>query len=273
MQLDLAILIILAIFIILGFKNGFAYTVFFTLGWIISIAVAFFTRIQVRTFLTEHTPVYDWYHGYVYDLCMKFVSGHTDKLAENLSATSGGGIDALSGGALELIGGDGGALSGGALNGALESIGGALGGTFGGALASAGEKIAQEAAEQITSASFGVFSFVATVLVVKLLLFLVTLGLSRKYHSGFIGALDAMGGLVIGLAQGFIVVFVMLILLMPVTLAISPNLFASVSGALDASFIAKTLFQANPLVPFVDGFAPGLFDPNEWLGKLEQVLR
>jgi uncharacterized membrane protein required for colicin V production len=290
MPLDLAILIILAIFLILGFKNGFAHTVFFALGWIISFAVAFFTRVQVRTFLTDNTPVYEWYRKHVYELCMKFISGYTDKFADGLpgadgldiagisdiGAATGGAPDSLgaaTSGALDSLGAGIDAVSGGALNGALESIGGALGGTLGDALASAGEKLAQEAAEQIVSASFGVFSFIATVLVVKLFLFLITLALSRKYHGGFVGALDATGGLFIGLAQGFIVVFIMLILIMPVTLAISPELFTSVAHALDTSFIAKTLFTSNPLVPFVDGFAPGLFDPNEWLEKLNQITR
>jgi hypothetical protein len=108
---------------------------------------------------------------------------------------------------------------------------------------------------------------------VKFLLYLITLGLSRRHRGGFVGALDATGGIFIGLAQGFIIVFILLILILPVTLAISPSLFASVARALDTSFIAKTLFTTNPLVPFVDGFAPGLFDPDDWLKKLEQILR
>ncbi|MDR1496008.1 MAG: CvpA family protein [Clostridiales Family XIII bacterium] len=229
MQIDIAILIIVAIFTILGFKNGFAYTVFFMLGWIISFVVAFFTRDIVREFLMDSTPVYDWYHGHIYDISMKFITGYTDTFT------------------------------------------GGLPGAFGGAVEAASEKIAQDAAEQITSASFGVFCFIGTALVVKLVLFLITLAVSRKYHGGFVGALDATGGLLVGVAQGFIVVFVVLILILPVSLALGHDAFAAVSGALDTSFFSKTLFTVNPLIPLVDGFAPGLFAPDEWLDKIKGV--
>jgi hypothetical protein len=55
---------------------------------------------------------------------------------------------------------------------------------------------------------------------------------------------------------------------MPVSLAISPWLFEKISGALNTSFFAKTLFTINPLIPLIEGFAPGLFDPSEWLDKI-----
>jgi uncharacterized membrane protein required for colicin V production len=254
MQIDIAILVILAIFIILGFKNGFVHNVFFTLGWLIAFIVAFFTRDQVRGFLTDHTPVYDWYHGHIYDICLKLVSGYTDKFTDAASGPGG-------------LGAPGVETTGGALGSAVEAIGG-ISGALGDAVGSIGSKIAQETAAQITSATFGVFTFIGTVLIVKFLLFLITLVLSRKYHGGFIGALDAVGGLLLGVAQGFVVVFIALILVLPVSLAISPDLFESASRALDTSFIAKTLFLNNPLIPLIDGFAPGLFDPAAWIDKL-----
>jgi hypothetical protein len=61
----------------------------------------------------------------------------------------------------------------------------------------------------------------------------------------------------------------MLILILPVSLAIGPDAFAAVSHALDTSFVSKTLFTIDPLLPLVDGFAPGLFDPDEWLDKIK----
>jgi uncharacterized membrane protein required for colicin V production len=270
MQLDIAILIIIAIFTIFGFKNGFVHTIFFAFGWLIAIAVAFFTRGTVKKFIIDNTHIYDWYHERVYDVCLKFISGYTNKL------TGGQGIaDGVTGGAmgdaLEAVGGAG----GGAMGGALEAVGGAGGGAVGGALeavggavGAAGEKITQAAADQIASTSFGVFCFIGTVLVVKLFLFLITLALSRRYRGGFVGALDATGGLLLGVAQGFIVVFIVLVLILPVSLAISPGLFEKASGALNSSFFAKTLFTMNPLIPLIDGFAPGLFDPSKWLDKI-----
>jgi uncharacterized membrane protein required for colicin V production len=225
MQLDIIILIIIAIFTILGFKNGFVYTLFFVLGWFVAIVVAFFARGQVQGFLTERTPAYDWYYGHVYDICMNFVGGYTGPLS------------------------------------------GSLPGEFGGAVESIGERAAQDAASQITSASFGVLCFIGTVLAVKLVLFLITLALSRRYRDGFVGAVDALFGIFLGIAQGLIIVFILLILILPVSLAISPGLFGQVRETMGSSFIAETLFMNNPLISLVDGFVPGLFDPGEWMEK------
>jgi uncharacterized membrane protein required for colicin V production len=230
MSIDIFIIVTLVVFAILGFKNGFVYSLFFVLGWFIAIVVAFFTRDKVKDFLMDGTPVYDWYHGHVYDICLKFVSQYTDKASGNLP------------------------------------------GIFGDAIASAGEKVASEAAEQIASASFGVFSFVATVLVVKFILFLITLLLSRKYHGGVVGALDATFGVLIGVVQGLIVVFIVLIAILPVSLAVSADLFKTAAQALDDSFIAETLFLHNPLVGLIDGFVPGIFDTDYWADKARLEL-
>ncbi|MDR2162893.1 MAG: CvpA family protein [Clostridiales Family XIII bacterium] len=259
MQLDIAILIILAIFVILGFKNGFVHTFFFVFGWFIAFVVAFFTRGPVRDFMAERTPLYDWYHGHVYNMCMKVVSGYTDKLTGGATGQEGALIES---GELDATG-----LTDGALDGAMEGLGGIYG-SLEGAIGSIGNNIVQTTAEQVTSTTFGILCFIGTVLVVKFVIFLITLSFSRKHHGGVVGALDATCGLFLGALQGFIVVFVLLILVLPVSFAISPDLFASTSRAFDTSFIAKTLLLHNPLLPLMDGIAPGLFDPAEWAGKL-----
>jgi uncharacterized membrane protein required for colicin V production len=253
MQLDIAILIIIAAFTILGFKNGFVHTVFFAFGWIISIAVAFFMRDRVKGFLMENTGVYGWYHARVYSICEKFVSGYTNKLTEGVTDATGGAVGAMPGGLPEGIQD---AVTDAASRGALDSVLGSVGGAVG----SIGDKLTQAAADQIASASFGVFCFIGTLLAVKLLLFLITLIFSRKFHGGFVGTVDAIGGMLLGLLQGFIVVFVILVLILPVSLAINPGLFETASGMLNTSFFSKTLFTVNPLIPLIDGFAPGLFE-------------
>jgi uncharacterized membrane protein required for colicin V production len=268
MQLDIALLIILAIFAILGFKNGFIHTLFSTFGWFIALVVAFFLRDKVRAYFIGNTEVYERYHERVYDICQSFTSGYTDTLA-------GGAIGDLSGGAL----GAPGDLTGGALDAAGDLTGGALSGTdgdainsvletVGGAAGALGEKLTLAAADQLASASFSVLCFIGTVLVIKFILFLLTLAFSRKHRIGFVGALDATGGAFLGILQGFIVVFVILLLIMPVSLAINPWLFEKISGMLDTSFFAKTWFTTNPLIPLIEKVAPGLFDPYEWLNKV-----
>jgi uncharacterized membrane protein required for colicin V production len=225
MQLDIILLIIIAIFVIFGFKNGFVYTLFRVLGWLVAIAVAYFTRDQVREFLMDHTPVYDWYHGHIYNILSQFVGRYTGGVSSNLPN---------------------------ALGGALDSFGG---------------KVAEEAANSIASSSFAVLSFIAAVLVVKLILFLFTLLFSRKYHGGFIGGIDALGGIFVGFIQGVFIVFIILLLITPVSFAIGPGAFDAVSKTLDHSFFSNTLYQNNPLSTLSEGFIPGDINPNELMDK------
>jgi uncharacterized membrane protein required for colicin V production len=283
MQLDIALLIIIAIFAILGFKNGFIHTLFYAFGWFIAIVVAFFVRDAVREFLTNNTGVYERYHERVYSVCLNFTSGYTDTLkGETGGDLTGGALGAADGLAGDLTGdalGTAGDLTGDTLSAASDLTGGALSGPESGAITSAieavggaagafGEKITQVAADQLASASFSVLCFIGTVLVVKFILFLLTMALSCKHRKGFVGALDATGGVFLGILQGFVVVFVVLLLILPVSLAINPWLFEKISDMLDTSFFAKTWFTMNPLIPLTEKIAPGLFDPYEWLNKV-----
>jgi uncharacterized membrane protein required for colicin V production len=298
MQLDIALLIILAVFAILGFKNGFVHTLFYTFGWLIALVVAFFLRDKVKEFLTDSTDMYKHYHERVYDICLNFTSGYTDTLTGGNTGDfsgiaagdlTGSALDAagdLTGGALDAAGN----LTGGALDAAGNLTGGALGAagdvtrsalgdpdgsainsvleTVGGAAGAFGEKMTLAAADQLASASFVVLCFIGTVIVVKFILLLLTLAFSRKHRRGFVGALDATGGAFLGIFQGFIVVFVIMLLILPVSLAINPWLFEKISGMLDSSFFAKTWFTTNPLIPLIEKVAPGLFDPYEWISQI-----
>jgi uncharacterized membrane protein required for colicin V production len=248
MPIDIAIIIIMSIFLILGFKIGFVYNLFFAFGWLISVIVAFFTRGYVQGFLQDKTPVYDWYHGLVYKICLKLAPGYEG--AADADITSRAGIT------------EGSSEAGG---NALSDVLGAAGHAMGSAVQAVGEGIAKATADSIASTSFGVFCFIGTVLLVKLLLFLITLALSSRYRGGFVGALDSIGGALLGIVQGFIVVFVILFVILPVSLALNQGIYDAVAQALNTSFFAKTLFLANPIITIVNGFSPGLFNPSEWL--------
>jgi uncharacterized membrane protein required for colicin V production len=303
MQLDIALIIIIAIFTILGFKNGFVHTLFSTCGWLIAIVAALFARDAVASFMMDKTGVYGWYRERVYNICAKFTSVYTNNLTGwntgdgageltggAIGATTGGAVGDLTGGAIgdptggaigdltgsavydptgaaigDLTGGAIGDLTGGAIGGSDgSSISGALE-MIGGAMEEFSEKLTQVVADQLASASFVVLCFIVTVLVIRFFLLLLTLALSRKRHGGFVGALDATGGVFLGAAQGFIVVFIVLLLILPVSLAINPWLFEKISDALNTSFFARTLFMTNPLVPIIEGFAPEMFDPTQWM--------
>jgi uncharacterized membrane protein required for colicin V production len=235
MPFDVAILVIILFFTIAGYKNGFVYSVFHVLGWLIAFVFAFIFRRQVRELIMDKTPVYDWWHDRVYDICSKFAGQYTDR------------------------------LTGGLPDDGLLSI-------FGSAIDHVGEKIVESATNEITSTSFAIICFIGTVLVIKLILFIITVLFSRKYHDGVVGTLDAVGGIFVGIAQGFLFVFIMLIILPPVLFAVNPDFFMGAIGILNRSFLAETLFLNNPLAPLINSFVPDLFNPAEWLGKAMQIM-
>jgi len=55
MWLDIIVLVILILSMALGYRNGFVYSVFHGLGWLISIIVSFFLFPKVIWFFEECT--------------------------------------------------------------------------------------------------------------------------------------------------------------------------------------------------------------------------
>ena len=62
MVIDIALITIMVICIVLGFRKGFLFTIVHTLGWLIALVGAFFLSDYVGDFLKEHTEVYNRIH-------------------------------------------------------------------------------------------------------------------------------------------------------------------------------------------------------------------
>jgi len=222
MQLDIAILIIIALFGVLGFKNGLLYTLSQTFGWLIAIAVAFFTLGSVVTFFKDHSTLYDSYYLNILKIC----------------------------------------------NGIAAKIADSAGAQMGGLIAIHGEEVARTAAVKVANATFNVLIFLGIVLVVKILLYVIFRLIVKNREKGFIGGFDAAAGLILGLAQGLVVVFVLLLLLLPAAFAINPSIFVKMQGWLDNSFIAGMLYLNNPLYMLIDGYSPDILKIETWFPNM-----
>ncbi|MDR3364777.1 MAG: CvpA family protein, partial [Clostridiales Family XIII bacterium] len=66
---------------------------------------------------------------------------------------------------------------------------------FGDFIEHMGDMLAVESAEKITQHAFPILVFVGIVFAIKIVLFILTLLLSKKFHGGFIGGVDSFVGL------------------------------------------------------------------------------
>ena len=84
MEIDIAILIIVALFALLGLKNGLIYTLFHTLGWLISLVISVLLHTPFQALLKDRTPFYEMFYRRVEFACLDFAGKYTDKIPDNL---------------------------------------------------------------------------------------------------------------------------------------------------------------------------------------------
>lgn len=99
-----------------------------------------------------------------------------------------------------------------------------------------------------------ILCFVIIFIVVKALLFFITLAFSRKQNKGFVGFFDGLLGLVAGMIRGIIFVFIFLALLLPITNLVSPASTQLILNSLSASYFSRTLYDSNFIVLIINDF-------------------
>lgn len=116
--------------------------------------------------------------------------------------------------------------------------------------------LASSIADTMTELCITVISFLAIVITVKIVLWVVTELLSKKKNEGFTGMIDGLLGLAAGIVRGFLIVFVVLALLVPVSSFVSPETAAAISQNLDESVFAKDLYDNNLIMLVVRDLIP-----------------
>lgn len=108
-------------------------------------------------------------------------------------------------------------------------------------------------AEKLTLLTMTILCFIVTLLVIKAIIFLVTIGISSK-KKGFTGAADGILGLVAGLLRGAVFVFLFLAVLVPLVNLVSPVSTQLVVDSLNSSHLAGTLYDNNFLVNLMEDY-------------------
>ena len=138
-------------------------------------------------------------------------------------------------------------------------------GGFSVTLAKIGEKLALAAAEQITEHLWTVIVFVGIVFGIKILLLILTLLLSKKFHRGMIGGIDGVAGLLFGFFQAIVAILVVFALILPLSYTVSAKTHDDIKRSMSESTIAYLIYENNPLLDFIDGFLPTGLTPAKWL--------
>jgi len=140
-------------------------------------------------------------------------------------------------------------------------------GGFSAVLGRIGEQLAVAAADQITTHLWPVIVFVGIVFGIKLLLFILTLILSKKFHGGMIGGVDGVAGLLFGFFQAIVAILVVFALILPLSYTVSAKTHDDIKRSMDESIVAHLIYENNPLLDFIDGFLPTGLTPAKWLDQ------
>lgn len=140
-------------------------------------------------------------------------------------------------------------ISSDSLRVSLESLPPLLGQGIDTSMAGAAEILANK----LTFVTMTILCFIVTLLVVKAIIFLVTIGISSK-KKGFTGAADGILGLVAGLLRGAVFVFLFLAVLVPLVNLVSPASTQLAVDSLNSSHLAGTLYDNNFLVNLMEDY-------------------
>ena len=139
----------------------------------------------------------------------------------------------------------------------------------GNTVAKLGESLAVEAAEKIAAHIWTVVVFVGIILGIKLLLFILTLFLSKKFHAGFVGGIDGFVGLLFGIFQAIIAILVVFALVLPIAYTSSVKTHDFIETEMDKSIVAELIYDNNPLLEVIDGFLPTSLRPDKWIERAD----
>lgn len=113
------------------------------------------------------------------------------------------------------------------------------------------KSLSYDTASSITSALMTVVAFLAVVLCIKAVCFLIVHLFSRRYNDGAAGFIDGFFGFLFGLARGLIMTLLFFALLVPVLSLLWPELTDAISASIDDSRIAKLFYNNNVLLILV----------------------
>lgn len=106
----------------------------------------------------------------------------------------------------------------------------------------------------LTGIIVSIISFLAVVIVIKLICFIILHLFSKKHNDGALGFFDGLCGFIFGLTRGVIIVLIFFAMLVPVLGLAFPDLSAKILGSMETSYVAKYLYHDNALLMIIKEF-------------------
>lgn len=118
------------------------------------------------------------------------------------------------------------------------------------------QTLSMSALESAAWALFTIFCFVVLVLLLRCAIHLIAQIFSKKkFNSSIFGGFNKLLGIVLGSVKGCLIVLIVLAIMMPLSLLISPSFNAFLTKALTSSNFAEIIYNSNPLLSIMSGFA------------------
>jgi hypothetical protein len=123
-----------------------------------------------------------------------------------------------------------------------------------GAVTDLADKAAGEAADRFTEIILSLLGFLLIVLAVWLIVTLIRyIYRSSKKKSVLLGFTDRALGMTLGLVKGLLAAFIAAAALIPAVTIIAPSALPDVLEAMDQTYIARVIYDVNPLLLIIQG--------------------
>ncbi len=230
-MLDGGICIIILISVILGIARGIGDTLLRLAGMIGGLVLAFFYSDKVTAWLSGTSL-----RKTVYDHLFQIIRGTgVAESAEESEKSSSALIQSLGEQQTDPY---------------TESVPKAMSG----AVTDLANKAAGEAADRFTEIILSLLGFLLIVLAVWLIVTLIRyIYRSSKKKSVLLGFTDRALGMTLGLVKGLLAAFIAAAVLIPAVTIIAPSALPDVLEAMDQTYIARVIYDVNPLLLIIQG--------------------
>lgn len=106
-------------------------------------------------------------------------------------------------------------------------------------------------AASLTDVLLTVLSFIAVIIVTKIICSVFVLIFSKDYHDGLIGFLDGLVGLLFGAVRGILLIFLCFAVMVPLLSLMPTEVSEPIKTAMDQSYAASAIYDDNLLLILV----------------------
>lgn len=126
--------------------------------------------------------------------------------------------------------------------------------------------------EKITETSFSILIFILTLIIIKIIFMLIVYKFYKRTTTGFIGGIDGILGLFLGIVKGAVISFLIIIFVFPFSFVITPEFNEFLNNSLGNSIIVNLLISINPLGLLSNNFSLDMLLPGSWNDNQDLVI-